>query len=209
MSTLLLRLSGPLQSWGESARFNLRPTQQTPTKSGVLGLVSAAMGIPRSDKKMLEELNKLTFGIRVDRPGKLLIDYHTVSRVVNVENKIPQETTPTDRYYLTGAIFLAGLEGHNREFLAEIHQALLKPRWLLSLGRKSCMPGELPWISDGLKDENLIDALRHYPLHQETVPLFLELEDPAGSPRMDKPIDFGQRQYSPRLVKVIPWEEET
>lgn len=208
MSTLLIRLSGPLQSWGESARFNLRPTQQTPTKSGVLGLVCAAMGIPRDDAEMLEKLNKLTFGVRVDRPGKLLIDYHTVSNVVNVEGKIPQDTTPTDRYYLAGAVFLAGLEGGDRTFLEEIHHALLKPRWLLSLGRKSCMPGELPWIHDGIKDEDLTTALQRYRLLTDTVPLFLELEDPTGSPRMDNPLHFGQRQYSPRLVRSFSMEEE-
>lgn len=208
MSTLLIRLSGPLQSWGESARFNLRPTQQTPTKSGVLGLVCAAMGIPRGDTETLEKLNELTFGIRVDLPGQLLIDYHTVSKVVNVDGKIPQETTPTDRYYLAGAVFLAGLEGSDRVFLESIHQALLKPHWLLSLGRKSCMPGEFPWIQDGIKDEDLVTALRHYPPLANTVPSFLELEDPSGSPRMDNPLHFRQRQYSPRLVKPFPMAEE-
>jgi CRISPR system Cascade subunit CasD len=208
MTTLLIRLSGPLQSWGESARFDLRPTQQTPTKSGVLGLVCAAMGIPRGDTETLEKLNKLTFGVRVDRPGQLLIDFHTVQKVVNVEGKIPQDTTPTYRYYLAGAVFLAGLEGRDRIFLEKIHCALLKPRWLLSLGRKSCMPGESPWIQDGIRDEDLADALRHYPpLRPNTVPLFLELEDPAGSPRMDNPLNFEQRQYSPRLVRSFPMEE--
>lgn len=210
MITLLIRLSGPLQSWGESARFNLRPTQQTPTKSGVLGLVCAAMGISRDDTETLARLNEeLKFGIRVDRPGKLLIDYHTVSNVVNVEGKVPQDTTPTDRYYLAGAVFLAGLEGSDLDFLQHIHQALLKPRWLLSLGRKSCMPGESPWLQDGIKDEDLASALRHYPpLRPNTVPLFLELEDSTGSPRMDNPVHFGQRQYSPRLVKSFSMEEE-
>jgi CRISPR system Cascade subunit CasD len=211
MSTLLIRLSGPLQSWGESARFNLRPTQQTPTKSGVLGLVCAAMGIPRGDTEMLARLSEeLKFGVRIDRPGQLLIDFHTVSNVVNAEGKIPQNTTPTDRYYLAGAVFLAGLEGNDRTFLERIHQALLKPRWLLSLGRKSCMPGELPWIHDGIKNEDLASALRHHPpLRDNTIPLFLELEDPTGSPRMDNPLNFGQRQYSPRLVQPSPMQEES
>jgi CRISPR system Cascade subunit CasD len=211
MSTLLIRLSGPLQSWGESARFNLRPTQQTPTKSGVLGLICAAMGISRDDTASLSMLNEeLAFGIRVDCPGQLLIDYHTVSNVVNVKGVIPQDTTPTDRYYLAGAIFLAGLEGNNRAFLEKIHRALLKPRWLLSLGRKSCMPSEFPWIPDGMRDEDLISALRHYPpLRADKAPLFLEVADSSGSPRMDNPLHFGQRQYSPRLVRPFPMEEES
>jgi CRISPR system Cascade subunit CasD len=207
MSTLLIRLSGPLQSWGESARFNLRPTQSTPTKSGVLGLVCAAMGIPRSDTTTLSTLNQLAFGIRVDCPGQLIIDFHTVSDVVNVEGKIPQKTTPTERYYLAGAVFLAGLEGGDRVLLETIHHALLKPHWLLSLGRKSCMPGELPWLEDGVTDDSLETALKNYqPLRQDATPSFLELEDATGSPRMDNPLHFGQRQYSPRLVRTVSME---
>jgi CRISPR system Cascade subunit CasD len=201
MATLLIRLSGPLQSWGESARFNLRPTQSVPTKSGVLGLVCAAMGIPRQDTKTLERLNQLTFGIRADCSGHLLIDFHTVSKVVNVEGKIPQETTPTDRYYLAGAEFIAGLESKDKTLLKEIHDSLLKPRWLLSLGRKSCMPGKFPWLQDGLSDLDLETALRSW---NNVAPKLLEIEAiNEGSLRMDNPLHFGQRQYAPRLVKVI------
>ncbi|MBD2037761.1 type I-E CRISPR-associated protein Cas5/CasD [Leptolyngbya sp. FACHB-321] len=210
MNTLLICLSGPLQSWGESARFNLRPTQQTPTKSGVLGLVCAAMGIARSDTATLSKLNQLRFGVRVDCPGQLLIDFHTVQKVVNVEGKIPQDTTPTERYYLAGAVFLAGLEGNDRALLETIHCALLKPRWLLSLGRKSCIPGERPWLQDGLKDDSLENALRRYKsLHKDAISTFLEVEDSTGSLRMDNPLHFGQRQYSPRLVRTLPLEAES
>ncbi|MEA5463887.1 type I-E CRISPR-associated protein Cas5/CasD [Leptothoe sp. PORK10 BA2] len=210
MATLLIRLSGPLQSWGESARFNMRPTQQTPTKSGVLGLICAAMGIPRDDTETLNKLSEMDFGIRVDCPGQLLIDFHTVQRVVNVEGKFPQDTNLTDRYYLVGATFLAGVWSKDRAFLEQIHRALLKPKWLLFLGRKSCMPGESPWLQDGIKDEELPIALRRYqPLRTDLTPLFLELEDPTGSPRMDNPLHYGQRQYSPRLVRQFSMEEET
>lgn len=210
MATLLIRLSGPLQSWGESARFNMRPTQQTPTKSGVLGLICAAVGISRDDADTLNKVSEMDFGIRVDCPGQLLIDFHTVSKVVNVKGEFPQDTTITDRYYLAGATFLAGLGSKDRAFLEQIHRALLKPRWLLFLGRKSCMPGEFPWLRDGLKDEELPIALRRYPpLRADLTPLFLQLEDPTGSPRMDNPLHYGQRQYAPRLVRQFPMEEET
>jgi len=208
MVTLLLRLSGPLQAWGESARFNLRPTCPTPTKSGVFGLVCTAMGIPRDDTATLAKLNQeLRFGIRVDRPGQLLIDYHTVSNAVNLEGKIPQDTTPTERYYLAGAVFLAGLEGSDCDLLQRIHQALLKPKWPLFLGRKSCMPGEHPWLADGIRQEDLVTALRRYPPLTNTTPSLLEVEDATGSPRMDNPLHFGRRQYFPRLVKVFSMEE--
>lgn len=205
-STLLIQLAAPLQAWGESARFNLRPTQSTPTKSGVLGMVCAAMGIPRSDDKTLEKLNELKFGVRIDRPGRLLIDFQTVSQVVNAEGKIPQDTTTTDRHYLADAVFLAGLESEDRSLLAEIHDALLKPRWLLCLGRKSCMPSNLPWLKDGLQDTDLEYALRNYPALRENTDLAsasIELEDEIGKPRMDTPLHFGSRKYAPRFVRTV------
>jgi CRISPR system Cascade subunit CasD len=212
-STLLIQLAAPLQAWGESARFNLRPTQSTPTKSGVLGMVCAAMGIPRSDEKTLLKLNDLKFGVRIDRPGRLLIDFQTVSQVVNAKGDIPRETktTLTDRHYLADAIFLAGLESAERSLLEEIHYALLKPRWLLCLGRKSCMPSDLPWLKDGLQDTDLETALRQYPPLRANIDLAttsIELEDEIGKPRMDTPIHFGSRKYAPRFVRKVSMQEE-
>lgn len=44
MSTLLMRLAGPLQSWGTTSRFDQRDTGKEPSKSGVIGLMAAALG---------------------------------------------------------------------------------------------------------------------------------------------------------------------
>ena len=44
MSVLLVRLAGPMQSWGSQSRFSHRDTEREPTKSGVVGLLSAALG---------------------------------------------------------------------------------------------------------------------------------------------------------------------
>ena len=66
MSVLLLRLKGPLQSWGDSSRFTRRETRQEPTKSGVLGLLAAAQGRRRGDP--IEDLAGLAFG-----GGRLLL----------------------------------------------------------------------------------------------------------------------------------------
>ena len=64
MNTLLLRLSGPMQSWGVQSRFGVRDTGLEPSKSGVIGLVCAAMGIPRSDDSSLAEVSRLRFGVQ-------------------------------------------------------------------------------------------------------------------------------------------------
>ena len=55
MYTLLLRLSGPLQSWGSDSLYDNRNTDYYPTKSGVIGLIAAALGLKREDS--LEKLN--------------------------------------------------------------------------------------------------------------------------------------------------------
>ncbi|MFF1631581.1 type I-E CRISPR-associated protein Cas5/CasD [Streptomyces sp. NPDC058272] len=73
---LLLRLAGPLQSWGLTGRFARRDTHSRPTKSGVIGLCAAALGLDRDEP--LGELAEVLFGVRADRPGTPLRDYHTV-----------------------------------------------------------------------------------------------------------------------------------
>ncbi|MYW02351.1 type I-E CRISPR-associated protein Cas5/CasD [Streptomyces sp. SID3343] len=73
---LLVRLAGPLQSWGVAGRFARRDTHPRPTKSGVIGLCAAALGFDRDQP--LGELASVLFGVRADHPGVPLRDYHTV-----------------------------------------------------------------------------------------------------------------------------------
>ncbi|NLE97041.1 MAG: type I-E CRISPR-associated protein Cas5/CasD, partial [Propionibacterium sp.] len=75
MAVLLLRLAGPMQSWGDSSRFTTRSTRREPTKSGVLGLLAAALGRPRTAE--IADLAGLRFGVRVDQPGKVMVDFQT------------------------------------------------------------------------------------------------------------------------------------
>ena len=86
MSTLVCRLSGPLQSWGEDAKFTRRTTLPYPTYSGLLGLARAALGHTRDglDARTGNPaddtwLHHLDMAIRIDQPGKTLVDYHTVN----------------------------------------------------------------------------------------------------------------------------------
>ena len=61
MSTLLLRLAAPLQAWGINSKFDIRKTEREPSKSGVIGLLAAALGRRRDES--LDDLTALTFGI--------------------------------------------------------------------------------------------------------------------------------------------------
>jgi CRISPR system Cascade subunit CasD len=50
MATLLFRLCAPIQSWGTQSRFLARDTGLEPSKSGVIGLICAALGKPREER---------------------------------------------------------------------------------------------------------------------------------------------------------------
>lgn len=151
MSTLLLRLAAPIQSWGVDAKFNRRGTERVPTKSGVIGLVAAALGRRRNES--IGDLLTLNYGVRVDREGISLRDYHTA---IN-----PKTAYVTQRYYLQDAVFLAGLEGDG-ELLAKIEHALHVPAFPLFLGRRSCPP-EIPILLGIRTDRNLLESLQKEP----------------------------------------------
>ncbi|MFQ9792825.1 MAG: type I-E CRISPR-associated protein Cas5/CasD [Acutalibacteraceae bacterium] len=131
MSTLLLRLAAPLQAWGINSKFDIRKTEREPSKSGVVGLLAAALGRRRDES--LDDLTALTFGIRSDKEGELLKDFHMVLK----DKKTSYVTT---RYYLADAIFLVGLESQDETFLKTLDQALQAPVFPLFLGRRSCPP---------------------------------------------------------------------
>lgn len=132
MSVLLLRLAGPLQSWGSASRFARRDTEHAPTKSGVLGLLAGALGRPRDAD--LSDLVALRFGVRIDQPGQRLRDFHTAHHAES-----GRAMPVSERYYLADAIFVAGLEGDS-VLLGQLYDALLEPHFLPYLGRRSCPP---------------------------------------------------------------------
>lgn len=210
MPTLLLRLAGPMQSWGTRSRFDERDTDLEPSKSGVLGLLCAAIGIDRSDWESLKILTRLRMGVRVDQPGVLSYDYHT-AQVDTSDPALVSETVVTRRYYLADAVFLVGLEGDDRELLIRAHAALRNPHWSLYLGRKAFVPGQPVFLEPGVLDQDLEDALRSYPyLGSGRAPeehrVVIESLSPDGSLRMDQPLGpFAERRFGARYVRSLAW----
>lgn len=207
MSTLLIRLAGPMQSWGTQSRFTVRDTGLEPSKSGVIGLLCAALGRARDEP--LDDLVSLKMGVRVDREGRMARDYHTALNVIKADAS-KKDTVVSQRYYLADADFLVGLEG-NHELLAQLHEALARPRWAIFLGRKSFVPGEPVRIPDGLQiNVNLEHALKLYPWRArnekdrppDRLRLVLETDSPDAEPRNDVPVSFAQRKFRVRFVRT-------
>ncbi|MBD0746009.1 type I-E CRISPR-associated protein Cas5/CasD [Streptomyces sp. CBMA152] len=152
MTVLLLRLAGPMQSWGSAARFARRSTETAPTKSGVLGLLAAAQGRPRDAD--LSDLAALRFGVRIDQPGSRIRDFHTAHH-----GDSGKAMPLSQRYYLADAVFVAGVEG-DHELIHSLHRAMQAPRFLPYLGRRSCPPSRPVLMGDPLEETSLEQALR-------------------------------------------------
>lgn len=203
MATLLLQCVAPLQSWGTQSEYIVRDTGREPSKSGVIGLLCAAMGIPRSDNETLARLGELRMGVRADREGKILHDYHTIFELEVVSH----------RYYLSDAMFLVGLEG-DLGWLRQLQAALKHPRWHLFLGRKSCVPSRPPYLPQGLSNKSLLEALQEYSwLGQnrgeyktlQSLRLVYEDNEKGNEFHRDHPVSFirNQRQFYPRRTITI------
>lgn len=189
MAVLLLRLAAPLQAWGSSSKFIVRSTEREPTKSGVIGMIVAVLGIQRNDDpQKLVPLTTLRFGVRADKEDVLLKDFHTV--------QVPGEKHPevSYRYYLSDAAFLVALESDDKSLLESIASALQKPVYPLYLGRKSCPP-TLPIVL-GVKDEDILTALKTEPYlyknaHRKSVRISYEVTS-GGAMVQDIPLSFSQ-----------------
>jgi len=205
MATLLMRISAPLQSWGTQSNFSHRDTGREPSKSGIVGLLCAALGRPRSEP--VADLNALRMGVRIDQPGTILRDFHTAGNggyykvSGGIERKNP---IVSHRYYLADAKFLVGLEG-DATLLAQLQAALQQPTWFLFFGRKAFVPTERIWLSDGLRDADLVAALSQYLFlgaNKNAKRLRLVVEDENGSVvRNDQPLSFQSRRFLPRYLR--------
>ena len=214
MSTLLLQLVGPMQSWGTQSRFSIRDTGLEPSKSGVIGLLASALG--RSRNVEITDLASLRLGIRVDREGRMEKDFHTTggqrrgtpeaTGVMRASGKISHDAVLSTRFYLADAAFLVGLEG-SPEVLRPLYHALADPVWSLFLGRKAFPPSVPVLLPDGLCEaQGLEESLRSYPRiapsrGQTEDSIRMILEDPTGEAvRVDQPISFAARRFTQRRV---------
>jgi len=215
--TLLMACVGPMQSWGTRSRFQERDTEREPSKSGVVGLLCAAVGRDRNEP--IDDLTSLRMGVRVDREGLLRKDYQTAQNVIVAGGGSVGDLV-SNRYFLSDSAFLVGLEGDFR-LLQRLHASLARPRWPIFLGRKSYVPSIPPYIKDGLREgAELMSALVDFtPLvsdeelaarrkraesgsRAERIRFVLESASPTHEMRRDQPVSFtlGQRAFHDRFV---------
>jgi len=211
MATLLLYISGPMQSWGYRSRFGDRDTASEPTRSGIIGLLCAALGIGRDGD--LLPFSALSLGIRIDAAGRIMDDFHTAQNVMRASRE-RQQTVLSQRAYLADARFLVGIEHVDSVLLRAWESALLHPRWPLYLGRRS-YPIAGPIVFPGgsiIPGIGVDKALRSIPFLRldsdlesavpEYVTLLLEEEDGLMQElRADMPLDYAERRYSMRAVR--------
>jgi CRISPR system Cascade subunit CasD len=223
MHTLLMLLAAPMQSWGHRSRFDDRDTGLEPTRSGVIGLVCAALGIPRDGDP--SRFDAIRMGVRIDAPGRPQVDYHTAADVVRADMSGRENTVQSWRHYLADARFIVGLESADLDLLRDIDAALRNPQWPLFLGRKSFVPSLPVHLPNSSVRENtdLEQALETVPWHRlhprERRPEYLRLvlerhaagEDQAPIVRNDWPVSFvsARRRFSLRnlMIRDIPAED--
>jgi CRISPR system Cascade subunit CasD len=187
-----------MQAWGSSSRFNDRYTDLVPTKSGVVGMICAALGITRDNPDAMREVAAGRFAVRVDQPGSVGVDFQ-VAQLLDGHQESTGVTLPlSNRYYLEDAVFVVALEYESAPFADRVLEALRRPVFTPSLGRKSCLPcGE---FDIGVFDDSALDVLaaldwrasQHEQAKHHGAQVVLDVlsDGPGGALVADQPVDF-------------------
>lgn len=170
---LLFLLYGPLVSWGDIAVDERRPTADHPTKSAILGMIAAALGLHRDEDETQRQLaESYGFAVRLDDPGIFLHDYHTSQRPPGKSmrglpirrDELAREKLVTKLSYrehrcdvLATICLWRRTEAMSPYTLDDIASALQEPHFTLYLGRKACPLG-LPLLPVQVQKETLADA---------------------------------------------------
>jgi CRISPR system Cascade subunit CasD len=225
IAVLALRLHGPMQSWGFNSQFNRRDTALFPTKSSLVGLCCASMGLDRGseeEKIALQKFNNMKLiCIAIPRKQKQrelvvkrLQDYHTVQHTRDAKGNIKNNAVLTYRQYLNDACFIALFEGE-KEFLKEVANGvpekpwcLKNPKWGVWLGRKSCIPSTpvLAGIySSQLEAVSNIPEFEGKPINNFSMVKEVSIFGDGVDSYMDQPLSFDihGRKFAPRRIMLV------
>jgi CRISPR system Cascade subunit CasD len=190
MQFLAFTVFAPLASWGDVAVGEMRGTWDRPSRSAVLGLVGAALGIEREDvDRQCQLADGFGVAVRVDAPGRPLTDYHTAQTISRLNMRrsgaktraqmmaVPdRQTIMSQRRYLTDSLhtILLWARAGGVFHLDEVRAALRSPAFCLYAGRRAAPLG-LP------VDPTLVDALTLADAFQKRRPLPESLMSGIGS----------------------------
>ena len=216
---LALLLDGPMQSWGFASRFTRRGSALFPTKSGVIGLVAAAMGVNKFKPDEAETVGRLAalhcivVALPRQRRGEplpilRLEDFHTIgggfdpdkdrqSMPRSADGKTLKNPVVSYRHFLLDARFGVLLEGE-KALIGQAATALLNPKWGVWLGRKCCTPASPIFVAVAASQELAWLSLLKRAGYSDNIPLgqFDHVEDAAAGEQgsevlNDTPIAFG------------------
>ncbi len=225
-NTLFLRLEGPLQAWGERGRWSVRDTASEPTKSGVIGLIACALGYA-DDERIRFLSQKTRMGVRIDAPGRIISDYHTIGggydspTLLTAQGK-PKKTPKgqphteiSQREYLSDASFLVALQvkdSTDMELISQMALAVQNPVWPFFLGRKACVPstpvyagvGDYENLEDSLSQPHSFTSYFRQPFRERDkafkLRMVLETDKPIGRRHRDNIYSRRYRVFHPRYT---------
>lgn len=177
-SFLRFTVFAPLSSWGEPAVGEIRGSWDRPSRSAVLGLLAAALGVTRDDDAGHARLDaSLGLAVRLLAAGDSLVDFHTTQnpKPSVVKKRKPAtrrialaldepETALSRRWLRQDSLHLVAVwlrTGASTE-LGSLEAALRAPVFMLYAGRKANALG-LPLAPSVVHAETLADALRAEP----------------------------------------------
>lgn len=217
MDYLVMRLYAPISSWGTLAVGEDRPTVNYPTRSAVLGLLGAALGIRRSETQKLKDLaDSIGIASKTYSEGTILRDYHTIQTPTSGKNvnfftrkqelqSAKVETILSSRDYREDGLWVVAIWlkpdaqssklEHNVDSQVDLQQlqhALKHPKFTLYLGRKSC-PLSLPLSPQIIAANHLKAALD------------VSIDELLAEPSKDKSVK-NANELSDRSNRVAQWQ---
>ena len=220
---VVFTLAAPIGSFGDLAGHERRSSAEWPSRSAVLGLVGAALGVRRQAGPGQENLSRWKVAVSTLANGGRFRDFHTVQAVPTVRIKRPptrrdalQALRPADnpvitrRDYRTDCAFGVALWGPGD--LRQVREALVRPVFVPYLGRKSC-PLAAPMAPKVVAANGPVEALGHVqlPPYLESRldpkrPLLVASDEPLAGGReqirWDQPLDRALWHFEQRTVHV-------
>jgi len=207
-----------MQSWGERGQWAVRDSRTEPTKSGIVGLLACARGLS-ADDDLCQLSSQIRVGIRCDKPGRPLVDYHTIGggfdkpMLLQADGKpkyIPNTNKPhtelTWRTYLHDASFLAAVRA-DAALIETLTEAIQSPHWPIYLGRKSCLPCLLPYAGVGnyasLEEALIAWGNPAWALKSVRVVIECFSTEPGAEMRRDEMLARSRIQFAPRYARTI------